>query len=582
MTIGHTAGGRSAHRPDQDRARPAVVELAVMAVSLQSGTDTRPSRFLPGAGRARRDWHDRPVPTVQPAAVPALAPVAILAAASLWWPEHGDQALFEVAGRALNEGSVYYRDFWDIKQPGIYWFYALGERAWPGGPDTAGLGTRILEALLAVSAGWLVLVVVAQWPLHRWVRRCSPTLVVGPYLIWSAVGGVGQVEGLMTVTVLAVLALTWPSPTATRPGAWFAAGLVVGGVALLKTLYLPLVVAPMAIALVAGRRTPAGPARRPDAVRATAAALGAAAAPVAAAGHLAQHGVLGLALRTTFVLPWQVTANPVVHPASSFGELLRSLTNLTPLTGPLAVVAFVATAAAARGHRDRVLPPLTAPALTTIAVLAVGLALPQFPTPYRLLLLAAPVGLLAVAGLQHVADRATGRALRAATVVVLVGLALLTGRQLGHLLRSGGPTGLDLTSRVSRGDNGTGASARRAAAEVASRVPPRSPVYVFGDPRILLLLNARQGAEVTGWSMEMQPASVWHELTRELARSRPALVFVDPTFAAVLAGTPDAAGVRDLLAGHYQVLARTTDGTWYVTPVPGSPIPAPDGVRLGS
>ncbi len=535
---------------------------------------------------SRHDWHDRRVPDVKPAA--CLAPIAGLATASLWWPEHGDQALFEVAGRALNEGSVYYRDFWDIKQPGIYWFHALGERLWPGGPDTAGLGPRILEALLAVLAGWLVLVIVTDWPLQRWVRWCAPSLVVGPYLVWSAVGGVGQVEGLMTVTLLAVLALTWPrapAPTAATGrvprgrGAWFAAGLVVGCVGLLKTLYLPLVVVPMTLALVAGRRAPAGPARRNDAVRVASALLGAGALTVVAAGHLAQHGVLGLALHTTFVLPWQVTANPAVHPASSFGELARSLTNLTPLTGPLAVLALVA---AARGHRDRVLPPLTAPALTTVTALAVGLALPQFPTPYRLLLLAAPVGLLAVAGLQHLAGLTSGRALRTATAVVLVGLALLTGRQVLHLARSGGPAGLDLTARVTRADNGPAAAALRAANEVASRVPPRSPVYVFGDPRILLLLNARQGAEITGWSMEMQPASVWRELDRELTRSRPPFVFVDPTFADVLAGTPEAAGVLDLLARQYQVFARTAEGTWYLTLRPGSPIPAPDGVRLGS
>jgi hypothetical protein len=80
----------------------------------------------------------------------------------------------------------------------------------------------------------------------------------------------------------------------------------------------------------------------------------------------------------------------------------------------------------------------------------------------------------------------------------------------------------------------------------------------------------------------MQPAPVWRELTRELTRSRPSFIFVDPSYAAVLAATPDAAGVRDLLAGQYQVFARTADGTWYRTPVPGSPVPAPDGVRLGS
>src|SRR5690348_7262866 len=47
--------------------------------------------------------------------IAALLPVTALALGLMWWPEYGDQSLFVVGAQQLREGSIYYRDFWDIK-----------------------------------------------------------------------------------------------------------------------------------------------------------------------------------------------------------------------------------------------------------------------------------------------------------------------------------------------------------------------------------------------------------------------------------------------------------------------------------
>src|SRR5689334_20393368 len=137
--------------------------------------------------------------------VAALLPVTALALGLMWWPEYGDQSLFVVGAQQLREGSIYYRDFWDIKQPGLYWFYELGDLLIGGGA-----GTRVLEAALAVVAGLLALSITATWQLRRWIWIAVPTMVLAPYLIWSYLDGVGQIEGLMNVLILAVIRLTWP------------------------------------------------------------------------------------------------------------------------------------------------------------------------------------------------------------------------------------------------------------------------------------------------------------------------------------------------------------------------------------
>ena len=52
-----------------------------------------------------------------------LAVIALLGLLAAPLPFTGDQALFAAGARQLARGDVLYRDFWDVKQPGIYAFY---------------------------------------------------------------------------------------------------------------------------------------------------------------------------------------------------------------------------------------------------------------------------------------------------------------------------------------------------------------------------------------------------------------------------------------------------------------------------
>ncbi|MBK8210080.1 MAG: hypothetical protein IPK78_08965 [Rhodospirillales bacterium] len=41
-------------------------------------------------------------------------------------PLDGDQALFLYFAEAIDHGERLYVDIWDMKQPGVFWFYWLG------------------------------------------------------------------------------------------------------------------------------------------------------------------------------------------------------------------------------------------------------------------------------------------------------------------------------------------------------------------------------------------------------------------------------------------------------------------------
>ncbi|MDW8353528.1 MAG: glycosyltransferase family 39 protein [Bryobacterales bacterium] len=54
--------------------------------------------------------------------------VAAMGATKLDYPLIGDQTLFAMGAQVISDGGVLYRDFWDIKPPGIFlWFLAAGE-----------------------------------------------------------------------------------------------------------------------------------------------------------------------------------------------------------------------------------------------------------------------------------------------------------------------------------------------------------------------------------------------------------------------------------------------------------------------
>jgi hypothetical protein len=507
-------------------------------------------------------------------------PVALLSFAMLWWPAFADQELFAATARQMSRGAVYYRDYWDIKQPGIYWFYQFGDLLGRGS-----LGAHLLECLLIVAAAGLVTVTTADWDLRRSLRCAAPTMVLGPYLVWSYNQGVGQVEGLMNILLITVLAATWPGAGARlRPTwAWFIAGLAVGAVVLLKTIYGPLPMIPLNVAAVLSLRID----RRAGVRRIAAAALGALVPVLAALAYFVDHGVLELALRTTFELPSQVAAMPDTHNASSRAELPRALKNMFSVIGPLAAVGLFTAR-----RRGQLTIALT---LATTTGAAMMLSLPQLWTTYRWLMLAAPLGLLAVLGLETVltwlqeySDRpgtaSARRVLGLRLVIALVAVALTVPmfRAPAKLVLAAAdrPWGLDDVSRIGRNEPGPPTTPERIAATVADLVSPGDQIYVMGDPAVMTLLHATQGAQIAGWSMPMMPPIVWDELARELNRARPRLIFVDSRKAWDTVRDGDAAAVFGLLEKQYRVLSSTADGTWYETDDPGSPLPEPGGNRM--
>ena len=163
---------------------------------------------------------------------PLMAMVGVLVCSpSVLYPPGRDQSVFLLAGQALSGGAIPYRDFWDIKPPGLFLAYLLPgslASAWPGAAalvDLAALAVAIL-ACHRLLAGWGSAV-------------AGPAAAIFLTGLWAFAGDwwdLGQGERL--AVPLLILALLAAGRASTRR--WLLAGTCIGVMTLLKTSFLPL------------------------------------------------------------------------------------------------------------------------------------------------------------------------------------------------------------------------------------------------------------------------------------------------------------------------------------------------------
>src|SRR5512143_2793923 len=94
----------------------------------------------------------------------ALAACVALGLLNLWAPFTSDQALFTMGAEKLLHGGQLYRDYWDTKQPGIFWFYTLAVRMF--GPSEEGV--HVLELAWFTAFAAVLLVAPRRAFEHRW------------------------------------------------------------------------------------------------------------------------------------------------------------------------------------------------------------------------------------------------------------------------------------------------------------------------------------------------------------------------------------------------------------------------------
>jgi hypothetical protein len=484
------------------------------------------------------------------AAVVAVALLGVLVAVQ---PFTGDQALYATGARQLAHGDVLYRDFWDVKQPGIFLFYLAGHYAVGDGETALHLFEVAVLTLFAAALAYCLRDAFA----HRWVAATVPLFVVGIYYATAEPVQLGQVESIVGVPLFATL---WCSDRGARTDAsrwWLAAAGVTGGAALLlKLAFAPMVLACLVPTLLAWRHR-GGDGRTRRVAGDLAALLAGFAVPLGAAlAYFAANGQLDT-VRWTYFEVGPETTTIAGRPLDRLldGGARTVARWAVPIV--LAGIGLVATYRRRWSHLEI--------GLVAWAVAAVPVFLVQHWWIYHYAMVLVPLGVFAAHGVDAIAGFAvTGRRVigcGAVLAVLAVPLGLRVLANARDVARHGGAitvadrTALHLDAEPNYGD------ARAWAAHLARAGPTPHGVYVLGNPLDVYLADRRQSVAIQGWSPEQYPESVWRRLRTELRTARPDEVVVDRFSRRIMqARSPRTLA---LVRRGYRRVGHSGDEVWY-------------------
>ncbi len=471
----------------------------------------------------------------------AVLAVVVLGLANVPAPFHGDQALYCLGAGQIDRGAVLYKDFWDLRQPGLFGAYLAAGNLF--GFTDAGVH---LSELLALTAFACVLPGATRPHLADGrLAALAPVLTVGFYYAVAGPWQLTQTEMLGSCLVFVAWRLAAPGA---GPGRLLLAGVAGGALLGFKLLFAPLLVLAWAAVVTAAWRD-----RRPALTAAPlVAGIGAVWAPFVM--YVVRHDAGPVVWQTYFDLPPRMLRE---LPSTGFGVLADGLIWFTGHSAPLLALGVVG---AWRGWwRD----PFVRTLVLWFAVgLVVILVQRRSWWHYQYLLVCVPVGLLAVRGVDRAAAhlRATGPVLAVAAVLLLPAAGVWGRKVLALIPHRFAVTAADRRAYQFATDGATQAADRDTAFLRDPAADP-GPVYVFGHPLYYLAAGRDQAAALHGWATDVYLPDMWADLADQLRAARPAYVFVSNGNADLIrdCGPGVAAVLRDLYREHH----RAGTGVWY-------------------
>lgn len=467
-------------------------------------------------------------------AAAALAIIAVIGGLKLFLPFDGDQALFFYMAREIDRGQTLYVDVWDLKQPGIFWFYWLGGKLF--GFSMFGIKLFELAWLLAFAA--TLILCLRRYLVHAWLGGVAAVAAIGSYYTFSGAQELTQLEMLVSFPMFLSLWLLVREPEASA--AAFVCRLLSGALAGVCVVF-KLPYAPIFILLVVLAIVDTAPSRRLGALLRHGVAvlvpytLGVTAILGATCVVLWRQGSLDELLWISFVFPFlSLEYAPSEAP---LGRLVRNLKWYGVTLAPW--LAFACVPLLRLFRRDE--PPLTRQMIgwIAVAVLLIALQLHSF-WRYHFFLLFVPGAVLAARGIDLILSRleamrpAPGAASRPLSALLLGALLVLPAlgsivynfdRQVQNFyqaLYSAQRVGLDVYRQEMGKDYGWAARWFD-----PTRFPAgREPIYVLGNPLVYLVTGRPQALPIHGWSWEMLPPEYWRDLPAQLAEARPAYVLL--------------------------------------------------------
>ena len=490
-----------------------------------------------------------------------LALIACAALLKLAYPLRNDQALFLLYAVNIEHGSALYTNIWDIKQPGVFFFYYVAGKLF-GFSD---VGVHLFEMIWNLSFASLVIILGRRHFGSPWIASIAPFFLVIQYVYTSA-SEQTQVETLVAFPILAAALLAVRAADGGRGDVALAlgAGICAGVAAAFKIPFALICTVIHAYVVVCAWRS-GRPLKAVILRLALPWMAGAGLVWLLLLGYFASRGAAVSFLLTTFIYPF---TGAMALEQAPFSRLFFGAAQIIVTLAPW--LCLLAGFLLPPRIRERV--PLAPLLLIWIGVEVFDILVQRFSWwPYHWFLLLAPLFLLCLLGL----DRIVGAPLVAADLArrhrsfmffLLLAPFTVVLNQLGQnaftAFEAGGFRAFDGTAfrrAVDRNYDGVLAATAAFPGDCG-----RDRIYVLGTPAIYTRLGCRFDYRYVGQNLPYITAAQRAELVEQLQVMPPHWIFVAPAMAERLEQLrPTEPALTALLTTDYRLAASGDWGAWY-------------------
>ncbi len=483
--------------------------------------------------------------------------VVMIGLVHLPFPLGGDQSLFTLGALEMQQGKVLYRDFWDLKQPGIYYFYLLAGSLFGFNE----IGIHLFELIYIVLFSIILLLTLKSYFRHQIIGSLVPLLTIGVYYIVSNPSQLTQVEGLIGFPLFLCLWLTYQSFRYEGKQRFFRlliSGFIGGIILLFKLLFLPILLSFWVTILLDSLLIKRQNFQKAFVEICLPIFLGGLFPILVTISYFVWSNSLSIVYETFFVYPVNIVANSKF----SIIKLLRGtrwfLLSFFPLI-------FMAIVAAVSLRKSKSLLTLL---LVFWCVFGLGIIYIQRQSlwEYHYLLLFVPLGILATKGLDILWQplKELTSPIITTLLLFLLFLPLLLQLQLKSVALVQNNFALTEKTRlkyqtVFRKDYPSLHS------EVDFLSQPGSlsgNIFIVGDPSLYYLSGRTQATSLNGWSVELLVPEQWTQLLKELDSSKPAYIFIHNTYQLMI--KEKSPKIMELIEQKYRLSHQTNRGKWYV------------------
>jgi len=492
-----------------------------------------------------------------------LLTILVIGLIHLKFPLGGDQCIFLLGAKKIDNGGILYKDFWDTKQPGIFLFFYMAGNIF----GFQEFGVHIFELIYWILFSILLIMLTRHLRVFEkgFFSSLLPLFVVGVYYCNATPWHLTQIEALINFFLFLFVWLAAEHRESGKISIFisFLSGIVVAAIICFKLVYLVIV---FSISVLLIRKLLKHGQKLKDVLifTITPMIMGTMIPVTLLIFHYHKHNALALAFDTFFLFPLKMIS---YSSEMQYKSLLRSIRWFSTTNSTLMVFGLLGFLSILKSKTS--LSSIFPPSIVVWFTGGFFTLLIQINAwwEYHFQLFYAPVGILAAKGVDFFwkeiqrTINLSSRLVR--NIVLIIFLILIFLNQItilsNKIYKFINKKDINLSAIEIREDT----SFLRDSASLSGKI------FVCGNPRYYLEANRDQATRFHGWALEYFVPKQWYELICQLDKNRPSYIFVDNYYDKLI--KQKYPKFFDFIEREYNLFKISARGKWYVLNFVGPP-----------